>query len=1573
MKGHTFIKGWVIAILACIIPTQIISKDTDEFVRLTLVGNLDSYVMPDETTRIIVTAEAHAPGVLELRINGLRPPFVAGWDSKKLTCIGQRCTIVDTLVVQPTRLDYGEYSFNVFATLKLNGNLVEEQSRRVRLRVIPRLQSKPPYSAGVSTELCWAPVEQGFDYEIVRVSSPNLAGSQQSASTFGNSTVLDSCQVVTGLTEGVRYGYFVRATTPRGLTLSSNTVYTVQDQSPPPSVQPGQFTVDENGAVTLPWQLVPDEISFIRRYVVFRRQVNIGGAFAAIDTIPFFPASEFDPPNYYPAKAERGAGLYVDNGEPIFATDAGKVFKIEKMPDFLTSAAMIKTAMQDRWNEEDEFLSFNLEVASLIYIAFDFDNRNTSAPDWLQAGFEQTTTKIQATDGKLRLFKSRSVVPAGRVTLGGNFATGIGITRKQPMMYSVFILPADQVLPYASGDRFDYVDRLGAENDLNTFRYKVSTTDAVGHIVDGAESPLVIVDLNGHCKPNPSGWFAFEGPSGVRYSRGLSNQVCIQDPLSDLNCAGFRDTDSLRFQAARASASLFANRQPDALGTDFFDSGWVAAADLPVSNCYSFDLLPTGQAAEFVDGSQYFYQVRAKDRHGNFSVWSNVVDAVQDVFPPTDVTNLSVASVRFDAGSEGCNQLSWQGADDQVSGIRSYVIYRKDALAGAQYVAIDSISGTETGYCDLLSEFTSNRVVFYKVGSIDNVGNARTADASDQEVQIQALVGPTIRFDTTQVFFCDGGQSRITSDSITVFWEGFNTNDLQGYETEVERPNAPSVRRVFFDPGLVEVASPLDAGDGIYKIRVRAFYSNQDTTIFSNTITVRRKVRLESVQNLVAEQDSEPTGNIQLTWFHPDMFEIDRFEVFTWKEGEPQSDVPTAVLDGDATSWVHDFERDGLVGYQCNSYTIRAFDCFGLVSEIDPVVMQYSNHPPVFDKDRTAIGFDRITVFWDRPTPRVLENDAFDAIIMVRRDSRDAAPIGTDTLRNQTSYTLVNPDTLHNYFFEVKEVIKDDLNQMCASEFESGFSGMIVVPFKNLPPTVPFDVQALPVTPGSATGRVFVAWQDTIAAANAFEVQYTTKGEMAKSDTILVLDADTLLVPDLPIADNYSFRVIAIDTLGQRSRTSNLRDVGFSPPWVFTPRVMGFTPECFRESVTVTWGWLNEDLVPVDSSFGADSVVVQLSVDPAFGEHVTETSLSLRRQHTFNRIPDYEFVDESNVQLYARIRAKDKWQHASPWSTTYDVLGRMAGNYDTVPPEPVTCHIDSVKAPIFGDQGEVNVHLSWDQAPDNCSGTWFYEIMRNDSLIATDTSSTRSHTYIDRGLRNDEPFLALEWRVNAVDSVGNKQPVAVGCRVPFRVSAPDSGWCQNDTTFCWNSIAENDNGLPVRYFVEGARFVSLLGNKITNVTAGPLDTTCYEFDVPWDGIYWRIKARTEHIESAWSDTFFCDLSGSGLAIRFGFDPQNILPREFALNQNYPNPFNPSTTIRYGIPMQADGAVRVVLEIFNVAGQRVRTLVDKEQGPSFYSVVWDGRDDGRSSVGSGVYFYRIRANNFVASRKLMFVK
>jgi len=100
------------------------------------------------------------------------------------------------------------------------------------------------------------------------------------------------------------------------------------------------------------------------------------------------------------------------------------------------------------------------------------------------------------------------------------------------------------------------------------------------------------------------------------------------------------------------------------------------------------------------------------------------------------------------------------------------------------------------------------------------------------------------------------------------------------------------------------------------------------------------------------------------------------------------------------------------------------------------------------------------------------------------------------------------------------------------------------------------------------------------------------------------------------------------------------------------------------------------------------------------------------------------------------------------------------------------------------------------------------------------------------------------------------------------------------------------------------------------------------------------------------------------------NPTNVsVPKEYGLDQNYPNPFNPDTQIKYALPANS----HVELVVYNVLGQSVRILVNQDMPAGSHEANWDGKDENGNQVSSGIYFYRLSAGSYGATKKMMMLK
>lgn len=98
-------------------------------------------------------------------------------------------------------------------------------------------------------------------------------------------------------------------------------------------------------------------------------------------------------------------------------------------------------------------------------------------------------------------------------------------------------------------------------------------------------------------------------------------------------------------------------------------------------------------------------------------------------------------------------------------------------------------------------------------------------------------------------------------------------------------------------------------------------------------------------------------------------------------------------------------------------------------------------------------------------------------------------------------------------------------------------------------------------------------------------------------------------------------------------------------------------------------------------------------------------------------------------------------------------------------------------------------------------------------------------------------------------------------------------------------------------------------------------------------------------------------------------PGTETPMVFNLNQNFPNPFNPRTVISFSLPEAAP----VNLSVYNIRGERVRSLISEERGIGNHQVIWDGTDDFGLSVSSGTYVARIVSSAGTQNRKMLLVR
>lgn len=241
-----------------------------------------------------------------------------------------------------------------------------------------------------------------------------------------------------------------------------------------------------------------------------------------------------------------------------------------------------------------------------------------------------------------------------------------------------------------------------------------------------------------------------------------------------------------------------------------------------------------------------------------------------------------------------------------------------------------------------------------------------------------------------------------------------------------------------------------------------------------------------------------------------------------------------------------------------------------------------------------------------------------------------------------------------------------------------------------------------------------------------------------------------------------------------------------------------------------------------------------------------------------------------------------------------------------------------------------------------------------------------------------------------VNNVARKPGPLDECPLGSKV-LPATGRYHSDTLGNWSVV----NVMGSTIVMENCIVTSNTGIAICCDSTG--DATIQNCNIAmnsegdWTGCIADQAGTSDNISA---DPLFCDADGGDFhlaskspcapannagvligALDVGCSPTDVangdksLPTVLALHQNYPNPFNPTTTIEYSLPKRAN----VTVEIFNILGQSVRTLVNEAKAAGIHRVEWNGTTSDGNQVSSGIYLYRIQAGEFVESKKMLLLK
>jgi hypothetical protein len=375
-----------------------------------------------------------------------------------------------------------------------------------------------------------------------------------------------------------------------------------------------------------------------------------------------------------------------------------------------------------------------------------------------------------------------------------------------------------------------------------------------------------------------------------------------------------------------------------------------------------------------------------------------------------------------------------------------------------------------------------------------------------------------------------------------------------------------------------------------------------------------------------------------------------------------------------------------------------------------------------------------------------------------------------------------------------------------------------------------------------------------------------------------------------------------------------------------------------------------------------DSGLVQVSFDNHSTWQTVKTFdfLDVRNSHEIIEFISTGFADNVSIKFKSIQPGWDWWWAID--NVTITSFGPLTPSY---PPGLLRAQADST---VNG------VYLSWNSgsSPDNIIG---YRIQRKNGL-PTDASSyttltqTNSTTFniIDQNIEVNKNYT---YRIQTISGPGwgsmwgNEATAYVPSTIPVELTSFTSSLNENDVTLNWQTATETNNS---GFQVERSKMLEARSEEWENIgfvngtgtTTEPQSYSFIDKNMEIGKYQYRLKQMDYDGSFEYSNTIEVEIN---------------TPLKFSLEQNYPNPFNPSTTIKFSIPAVGTRlALSVQLKVYDVLGNEIATLVNEEKPAGNYEVEFNSVETlHATSLPSGVYFYQLKAEDFIQTNKMILLK
>lgn len=1003
--------------------------------------------------------------------------------------------------------------------------------------------------------------------------------------------------------------------------------------------------------------------------------------------------------------------------------------------------------------------------------------------------------------------------------------------------------------------------------------------------------------------------------------------------------------DSFRVEVARDSSKFFGTKYGQKTN-QYIDFAWRSFAELKDSlNCLSFDC-NLGKDINWINNHKYYFKVTYKDKFNNYSDSNTLTITRIDVTPPAPIELNHVWTVK-DKNGKSFIEVSWYEGKDAESGLKRYFYYRKIGQEGSYEKKEMDIDRIQTHirpdgrkafyYQESYDSIGVNDVVYYKVGAVDNVGNAlRASDIPNQpnyEMSIRCFYPPTLALvdsvgyqQIKDTLRCDCSEDNHAFNYIAVRWSAKNISEIAKVIFSIQTPVHQYSRQIAATQDTIHV--PINFISGIVKVNAQFKYLGlSDLSPNSNSIIIdyhcRSRIDVMSYKFNVQR--------LRLKWHGPNNSDSTKKYIVR---------IDTAKCSKDITDGRNHF---------------RLWEGYG-----DSTT--FGSMPPLgagyfyFARVKAIVGGD--TTIWS-PV------DSCEALATVcqelpQLDKTDVfvsdLPFKGGIYLNWGKYTTDNKNRLKEFNKVIYKITRGDTAFWTDAPFfrDSTSPSNKRISYKIAPAVVSVNVPPDTFVCSAVTTYPITNHEDLTFIPVINSSEYDSTKFSIKHNSTYYFNADTLPVFWKPRHENVCnwIKYYGLDRLiYQASNNLSFKDNVYKNQFVVSGMMDSLQNSLHQPIPQLVLKGLN--------ILSGDTLYLRLSGYDPWGnpdKQLWSDTLMMVK----DAVPPAAVTPKIQITASEAIE-KNTLDFDFKWNRPLDMQSGLY-QYRLI-----------VSKRDTSDPGRYEVLFDDTLTTHDFNSKWSHKHASNIKFECdTTTAGSRIIDHfkvVDFKLDTFQTKGYLKFNIQSVDRLNNIQKYNSECLTPDLFLAPKIDCinvAKDSFKFCWNKIL-----FALKYRINIVDDESLSGKPSPNDTT-VVDTVFKNSLSKLQGrAYWfKVKAILPFGETGWSNTIKVS-RGRGASngqIVAGIYSSDV-PKQYALFPSYPNPFNPQTTISYQLPKDTN----VQLIIFNVLGKLTKVLVEGKQPAGVYHVTWNGTDNLNNPVAAGLYFYILHTPEYTAKGKCLLIK